>query len=49
MELDTIDIFTLTDRVMAETRVAATFGGIGLNGTATRQLLRMQMAGGMAR
>jgi UDP-glucose:glycoprotein glucosyltransferase len=44
MELDTIDIFTLTDRVAAETRVAAKFKSIGLDSNSTRQLLRMQMA-----
>ena len=44
MELDTIDIFTLTDRVAAETRVAQKFKSIGVDADAARQLLRMQMA-----
>ena len=44
IELDTVDIFALTDRVAAEVRVAAKFKAIGLDSAATRQLLRMQVA-----
>jgi UDP-glucose:glycoprotein glucosyltransferase len=44
MELDTIDIFTLTDRVAAETRAAAKFKNIGLDAPAAGRRQRMQMA-----
>ena len=43
IELDTIDIFTLTDKIAGELREAARFRGIGLSSTITRELLSLPL------
>ncbi len=44
IELDTVDIFTLADKITSEIREAARFRDIGLGSTAVRELLRLRIA-----